>query len=238
MTVELQEHAEISAYCPIFQEGVELIGRRWTGSIVRSLLAGSTRFGEILSQVPGLSDRLLSERLRELEAAHIVTRTVYPEVPVRIVLDAMGTDEAPKSEVAGAVQALRELEGDFELVLIVAAHLALSLVHGATHQRAHVPLTFAATLFVFAVILAGPVVGLVVMQLAPRAGQWLIALTLAGAFGFGVINHFLLPGADHVSHVSGDARLWFAVTAGLLAITEAAGCALAVLLAKTPVAAR
>ena len=84
MTVELQEHAEISAYCPIFQEGVELIGRRWTGSIVRSLLAGSTRFGEILSQVPGLSDRLLSERLRELEAAHIVTRTVYPEVPVRI----------------------------------------------------------------------------------------------------------------------------------------------------------
>lgn len=84
MTVEVHEYAEISAYCPVFQEGVELIGRRWTGSIVRALLAGATRFGEILSQVPGLSDRLLSERLRELEAAYIVTRTVYPEVPVRI----------------------------------------------------------------------------------------------------------------------------------------------------------
>jgi DNA-binding HxlR family transcriptional regulator len=84
MTPELTEHAELSPYCPVFQEGMELIGRRWTGSIVRSLLAGSNRFGEILARIPGLSDRLLSERLRELEAAHIVTRTVYPDVPVRI----------------------------------------------------------------------------------------------------------------------------------------------------------
>lgn len=84
MTPELREHGEISPYCPVFQEGMELIGRRWTGSIVRTLLAGSNRFGEILGRIPGLSDRLLSERLRELEAADIVTRTVYPDVPVRI----------------------------------------------------------------------------------------------------------------------------------------------------------
>lgn len=75
---------ELSAYCPVFQESVELIGRRWTGSIVRALLTGSNRFGEVLARVPGLSDRLLSERLRELEAAGIVERRVYPEVPVRI----------------------------------------------------------------------------------------------------------------------------------------------------------
>ncbi len=74
----------ISAYCPVFQEAVELVGRRWTGAIVRTLLAGSTRFGEVLARVPGLSDRLLSERLRELEAAGVVKRTVFPEVPVRI----------------------------------------------------------------------------------------------------------------------------------------------------------
>ena len=74
----------LSAYCPMFQEAVELIGRRWTGAIVRALLTGSNRFGEVLVRVPGLSDRLLSERLRELEAAGIVSRTVYPEVPVRI----------------------------------------------------------------------------------------------------------------------------------------------------------
>jgi DNA-binding HxlR family transcriptional regulator len=75
---------ELSAYCPMFQSAVELIGRRWTGAIVRALLTGSNRFGEILERVPGLSDRLLSERLRELEAAGIVTRSVFPEVPVRI----------------------------------------------------------------------------------------------------------------------------------------------------------
>ena len=73
-----------SAYCPKFQNAVELIGRRWSGSVVRALLAGSVRFGEILNRVPGLSDRLLSERLRELESAGIVSRTVYPDIPVRI----------------------------------------------------------------------------------------------------------------------------------------------------------
>lgn len=74
----------VSAYCPNFQNAVELIGRRWSGAIVRTLLSGSVRFGDILARVPGLSDRLLSERLRELEAAEVVKRTVYPEIPVRI----------------------------------------------------------------------------------------------------------------------------------------------------------
>ncbi len=72
------------AYCPKFQKAVELIGRRWSGAIVRALLTGSVRFGDILALVPHLSDRLLSERLREFEAEGIVTRTVFPEVPVRI----------------------------------------------------------------------------------------------------------------------------------------------------------
>lgn len=68
----------------MFQQAVELIGRRWSGAIVRALLAGSVRFSDILARVPGLSDRLLAERLRQLEAAGIVTRAVYPETPVRI----------------------------------------------------------------------------------------------------------------------------------------------------------
>lgn len=74
----------LSPYCPAFQQTLELIGRRWSGAIIRSLLSGSVRFGEVLGRVPGLSDRLLSERLRELESQGIVTRTVFPEVPVRI----------------------------------------------------------------------------------------------------------------------------------------------------------
>ena len=60
-----------SAYCPVFQGAVELIGRRWSGAIIRSMLAGKVRFSDILGQIPGLSDRLLSERLRELEAEGI-----------------------------------------------------------------------------------------------------------------------------------------------------------------------
>ena len=83
-TANQQGNQVLSAYCPVFQEAVELIGRRWTGAIVRTLLTGSTRFGEILARIPGLSDRLLSERLRELESEAIVTRTVIPEMPVRV----------------------------------------------------------------------------------------------------------------------------------------------------------
>jgi len=121
------------------------------------------------------------------------------------------------------------------LTLIVAAHLVISLAHGGTHQWGHVPLTPTATLFVVIVILAGPLVGLAVTRVAKRAGHWIVATTLAGAFVFGVVNHFLVPGTDHVSHVTGDAQLWFTVTAVLLAVTEAMGCVLAALLARSPI---
>lgn len=70
--------------CPRFHYAVELIGRRWSGAILRAMLDGATRFSDITARVPGLSDRLLSERLRDLEAEGIVTRTVIPERPVRI----------------------------------------------------------------------------------------------------------------------------------------------------------
>ncbi|HAX24601.1 MAG TPA: helix-turn-helix domain-containing protein [Thermomicrobiales bacterium] len=73
-----------SPFCPKFHHAVELIGRRWTGAILRTLLSGETRYSDITAAIPGLSDRLLSERLRELEAEGIVIRTVIPEMPVRI----------------------------------------------------------------------------------------------------------------------------------------------------------
>jgi len=77
-------HDEISGFCPLYHRAIEIIGRRWTGVIVRALLAGNTRFTQIRSTVPGLSDRLLSERLKELEAEGIVDRRVMPDTPVRI----------------------------------------------------------------------------------------------------------------------------------------------------------
>lgn len=70
--------------CPRFQHAMELIGRRWTGAVVRTLIPGPCRFNELLARVTGISDRLLSERLRELEAVGIVRREVTPGPPVRV----------------------------------------------------------------------------------------------------------------------------------------------------------
>jgi DNA-binding HxlR family transcriptional regulator len=79
-----EDQPTIEPFCPRFHHAVELIGRRWSGAILRAMLAGETRFSEIAATVPGLSDRLLSERLKELEAEGVIERTVHPETPVRI----------------------------------------------------------------------------------------------------------------------------------------------------------
>jgi DNA-binding HxlR family transcriptional regulator len=73
-----------SPVCQHFQQAAELIAKRWTPQIVRSLLAGTRRFSDLRIGIPQISDRLLSDRLKELEAAGIVTRTVTPSMPVRI----------------------------------------------------------------------------------------------------------------------------------------------------------
>ena len=70
--------------CPLYHEAAELIGRRWTGAIVRAMMDGAVRFGDIAAAIPGISDRMLSERLKELETEGLAMRTVYPEHPVRI----------------------------------------------------------------------------------------------------------------------------------------------------------
>ncbi len=84
--------------CPYYHEAVELIGRRWTGAIVGVLIHREIlRFGEIAECVPELSDRLLSERMKELEARGVVCRTVRPGRPVRVeyALTEMGRELAP-----------------------------------------------------------------------------------------------------------------------------------------------
>jgi DNA-binding HxlR family transcriptional regulator len=74
--------------CPYYHEAVELIGRRWTGAIVAVLLDGGTlRFSEISHAVPELSDRLLSERMKELEARGVVSRHVDPGPPVKVLYE-------------------------------------------------------------------------------------------------------------------------------------------------------
>jgi DNA-binding HxlR family transcriptional regulator len=70
--------------CPYFHEAVELLGKRWTGAIVLVLLPGPMRFSELTHAIPQISDRLLSMRLKELEACGIVARQVYEDAPVRV----------------------------------------------------------------------------------------------------------------------------------------------------------
>ena len=70
--------------CPKFESAFELLGKRWTGLIIHTLLNGEKRFTDIAVAVPNLSARMLTERFRELETQGIVIRHVYPETPVRI----------------------------------------------------------------------------------------------------------------------------------------------------------
>src|SRR5918995_6679969 len=84
--------------CPHLHEAVELIGKRWTGAIIVVLIeAGPLRFSEIAQAIPQLSDRLLSERMKELEARGIVERRVLDGAPVRVQysITEMGRQLAP-----------------------------------------------------------------------------------------------------------------------------------------------
>jgi DNA-binding HxlR family transcriptional regulator len=85
------------ACCGKYHRAVELIGKRWTGAILFVLMDGPLRFSEVKLLVPDLSDRLLSERVKELEAAGIVERRVIDNTPVRVeyAVTEMGADLEP-----------------------------------------------------------------------------------------------------------------------------------------------
>src|SRR6185369_9517765 len=86
---------------------------------------------------------------------------------------------------------------DWALAAVVLVHLAISLVHGRAHAGAQVFLPLAGALFVYIVILAGPLVGLAVSRRRPRTGASIVALSFSGALLFGLINHFIIAGPDH-----------------------------------------
>jgi DNA-binding HxlR family transcriptional regulator len=87
--------------CARYHHAVELIGRRWSGAIISVMLGGPQCFNELLASVPGLSDRLLSERLRELESEGLVRRTVRPGPPVRVSYQLTPAGEGLKPVIEG-----------------------------------------------------------------------------------------------------------------------------------------
>ena len=84
LSVPAHSAEAISAFCPRFQYTIELIGRRWVGAVIRAIAGRPQRFNEILASIPGLSDRLLTERLRELEGEGLVARHVRDGRPIRV----------------------------------------------------------------------------------------------------------------------------------------------------------
>jgi len=88
--------------CARFHRASELIGRRWTGAIIFVLLKTRCRFATLRDAIPDITDRMLSDRLQELEAEGIVERTVIPDTPVRVEYALTKKGRA----LAGAVEAI------------------------------------------------------------------------------------------------------------------------------------
>jgi DNA-binding HxlR family transcriptional regulator len=94
----------MSPSCPHYQRAMEIIARPWTPQIVRAMLAGTTRFSAFTAAIPGLSDRLLSQRLKALEAEDVLVRSVLADRPVRIEY---GLTEKGRA-LGAAIEALSE----------------------------------------------------------------------------------------------------------------------------------
>jgi DNA-binding HxlR family transcriptional regulator len=101
------------ALCGRFHRAIELIGRRWTGAIVFLLLRSRCRYATLRDAIPDITDRMLSERLQELEEEGIVERTVVPATPVRVEYALTKKGRALASAIGGALGRARpaDLEG-------------------------------------------------------------------------------------------------------------------------------
>jgi DNA-binding HxlR family transcriptional regulator len=76
--------AGIDPYCPYFADAMDLLGRRWAGAVLRALITGSMRFRDLAKTIPGITDRMLSQRLKDLEVGGLVERVVHPSTPVQV----------------------------------------------------------------------------------------------------------------------------------------------------------
>ena len=102
------ERPNLTEVCPHFHAAIELIGKRWSGAIIWALGGGPLRYAELKRAVPGLSDRLLSQRLRELEEAGLMERTVEDGFPVRVSYGLTEKGESLKPTIQGLREWARE----------------------------------------------------------------------------------------------------------------------------------
>lgn len=94
----IEQKSEISMQlCPRFESAFSFLGKRWNGLIIQTLMSGPKRFKDISNQIPMMSDKMLSERMKDLEGEGILVRHVYPETPVRIEYELTEKGHALKS---------------------------------------------------------------------------------------------------------------------------------------------
>lgn len=105
MTALVQEPLDTTpsdAACRAFQPTLEFVGRRWVGMILLAGLRGARRFGHYRAFVDGISDRVLAQRLKELEQRGLLERSVIPSTPVQVLY-------APSAGAAELIAALEPL---------------------------------------------------------------------------------------------------------------------------------
>jgi cytochrome bd-type quinol oxidase subunit 2 len=113
-------------------------------------------------------------------------------------------------------------------LLVIIAHALIVSLHGSAHRRLNIELSQIQSVFIGLVIIIAPLLaGLLIWRGSQKTGALLLAFSMAGAFLFGVINHFLLISPDHVQHLPGiqgtPPVLMFQITAVLLALIEGIG---------------
>jgi hypothetical protein len=112
---------------------------------------------------------------------------------------------------------------DWWLAAAVLGHFLISAIHGRAHDGGHVAITPGQSLFVYSVILIGPLVGLAVSLVRIRLGAAIVAATMAASLVFGLVNHFIIMSPDHVSQVAPEWQTLFTTSAVLLIVSEAGG---------------
>lgn len=117
--------------------------------------------------------------------------------------------------------------------ITVAVHLAIGAAHGLSHLGAQVGLSLFQSLFIGLVITIAPLVSLVLLRRSRQAGALLFFLSMLGSLLFGLANHYLIPGPDHVGHVSGQWQAQFSTTAALLVMIELTGTILGAVMLQT-----
>src|SRR5438067_11411170 len=95
ISTEMTQLAPTGSICPRYEHAIQLLGKRWTGLLLYALLEGPQRFCELTTTVEGLSDRVLSDRLRELETEGVLERIVYRQIPVRVEYQLTEKGRAP-----------------------------------------------------------------------------------------------------------------------------------------------